>query len=199
MAVTAVALESFPEVRPGDELAPLIAERTDLRDDDVLVLAHKVVSKAEGRVRELANVAPSESARALAAELGKDDPRHLQVVLDETREILRAAGGVLISVTRHGFICANAGVDRSNVAGEDAVVMLPLDPDRSARQLRGRLAELTEQATRRPHHRLVRPGVASRPDRRGHRVRRTGAARGLAGSARRDRPRAERDLDRRRR
>jgi coenzyme F420-0:L-glutamate ligase / coenzyme F420-1:gamma-L-glutamate ligase len=143
MAVTAAALDALPEVRPGDELAELIAERTDLRDDDVLVIAHKVVSKAEGRIRALADVTPSERARALAAELGKDDPRHLQVVLDETREILRASGGVLISVTHHGFICANAGVDRSNVHGEDAVVMLPLDPDRSARQLRGRLAELT--------------------------------------------------------
>lgn len=149
MAVTAVALEPFPEVEPGDDLAAMIADRTELRDDDVLVVAHKVVSKAEGRIRVLGDVTPSPRARSLAAELGKDDPRHLQVVLDETHEILRAAGGVLISVTHHGFICANAGVDRSNVAGGDAVVMLPLDPDASARRLRARLAELT----------AARPGV----------------------------------------
>ena len=117
MAITAVALDAFPEVQPGDDLAALIADRTDLRADDVIVIAHKVVSKAEGRIRALGEVAPSPRARSLAAELGKDDPRHTQVVLDETREVLRATGGVLISVTHHGFICANAGVDRSNVRG----------------------------------------------------------------------------------
>ena len=143
MAVQAVALESIPEIRRGDDLAKLIADGTDLRDDDVVVIAHKVVSKAEGRVRPLAEVTPSPRARSLAAELGKDDPRHVQVVLDETREIVRATGGVLISLTHHGFICANAGVDRSNVPGQDTVVMLPVDPDGSARRLRARLAELT--------------------------------------------------------
>ncbi len=143
MAVHAVALQSIPEIRRGNDLAKLIADGTDLRDDDVVVIAHKVVSKAEGRVRALAEVTPSPRARSLAAELGKDDPRHVQVVLDETREIVRATAGVLISLTHHGFICANAGVDRSNVPGQDAVVMLPVDPDGSARRLRARLAELT--------------------------------------------------------
>ena len=121
----------------------MIADSIALRDDDVVVIAHKVVSKAEGRVRALGEVTPTARARSLAVELGKDDPRHIQVVLDETREIVRASGGVLISLTHHGFICANAGVDRSNVAGEDAVVMLPVDPDGSARRLRARLGELT--------------------------------------------------------
>jgi coenzyme F420-0:L-glutamate ligase/coenzyme F420-1:gamma-L-glutamate ligase len=143
MAVTAVALESIPEIHPGDDLGRLIADSTELREDDVVVIAHKVVSKAEGRVRALAEVTATARARSLAVELGKDDPRHLQVILDETREIVRASGGVLISLTHHGFICANAGVDRSNVPGEDAVVLLPVDPDGSARQLRARLAELT--------------------------------------------------------
>ena len=142
MAVTAVALDSIPEIHPGDDLGRLIADRIELRDDDVVVIAHKIVSKAEGRVRALGEVTPTARARSLAAELGKDDPRHVQVVLDETREIVRAAGGVLISLTHHGFICANAGVDRSNVPGEDAVVMLPADPDGSARRLRARLGEL---------------------------------------------------------
>jgi coenzyme F420-0:L-glutamate ligase / coenzyme F420-1:gamma-L-glutamate ligase len=143
MAVTAAALDAFPEVRPGDDLAALIADRSTPRDDDVLVIAHKVISKAEGRIRALSEVTPSKRARSLAADLGKEDPRHTQVVLDETREVLRASAGVLITVTHHGFICANAGVDRSNVPGQDAVVMLPVDPDASARRLRARLAELT--------------------------------------------------------
>ncbi len=143
MAITAVALESIPEIHPGDDLGRLIAGRIELRDDDVVVIAHKVVSKAEGRVRALGEVTPTARARSLALELGKDDARHVQVVLDETREIVRASGGVLISLTHHGFICANAGVDRSNVSGEDAVVMLPVDPDGSARRLRARFGELT--------------------------------------------------------
>ncbi len=109
--------------------------------DDVLVLAHKVVSKAEGRTRALSEVNPSERAVALAAELGKD-PRHVQIVLDETREVRRAANGVLISVTHHGFVCANAGVDASNSTDDDTLILLPVDPDRSARQLRARLRDL---------------------------------------------------------
>jgi coenzyme F420-0:L-glutamate ligase/coenzyme F420-1:gamma-L-glutamate ligase len=141
--LTATALEGLPEVRPGDDLARLIAGA--LRDHeitrhDVLVVAHKVVSKAEGRIRKLTNVQPRARARNLARELGKD-PRHVQVVLDESREVLRAAHGVLICVTRHGFVCANAGVDASNVRGEDSVVVLPQDPDASARALRARLRQ----------------------------------------------------------
>jgi coenzyme F420-0:L-glutamate ligase/coenzyme F420-1:gamma-L-glutamate ligase len=99
------------------------------------VIAHKIVSKAEGRTRALADVEPSERAHALAAELGKD-PRHVQVVLDESRSVLRAERGVLICETHHGFVCANAGVDASNVPGEDRVVLLPRDPDASARRIR---------------------------------------------------------------
>ena len=104
----------------------------------MLVIAHKVVSKAEGRMRALADVEPGERARALAAEHGKD-PRHVQVVLDETAELLRADHGRLICRTRHGFTCANAGVDQSNAGAPDTVVLLPDDPDGSARALRARL------------------------------------------------------------
>ena len=123
-------------MRPGDDLAALLAAAApaDLTDGDVLVVAHKVVSKAEGRLRDLADVHAGERARALARDHGKDE-RVVQVVLDESAEVLRAERGVLVCLTRHGFVCANAGVDRSNVPGEQ-VVLLPDDPDRSARGLR---------------------------------------------------------------
>jgi coenzyme F420-0:L-glutamate ligase/coenzyme F420-1:gamma-L-glutamate ligase len=110
-----------------------------LADGHVLVVAHKVVSKAEGRLRDLREVAPGRRARELAAEHDKD-PRLVQVVLDESAEVLRASGGVLVCLTRHGYVCANAGVDRSNVGGEDRALLLPEDPDASARALRERIA-----------------------------------------------------------
>ena len=130
-------------MRPGDDLGALLAAAApaDLGDGDVLVVAHKVVSKAEGRLRRLADVEPGERAGALAAEHGKD-PRHVQVVLDESVALLRAERGVLICETRHGFVCANAGVDASNTADEGELVLLPLDPDGSARALRARIGEL---------------------------------------------------------
>jgi coenzyme F420-0:L-glutamate ligase/coenzyme F420-1:gamma-L-glutamate ligase len=130
-------------VRPGDDLGKLLAGAApgDLGDGDILAVAHKVVSKAEGRTVRLSDVDPGERARAIAAEHGKD-ARAVQVVLDESVELLRAERGVLICETRHGFVCANAGVDASNTAGEDEVVLLPLDPDASARRLRARVAEL---------------------------------------------------------
>ena len=106
------------------------------------MIANKAVSKAEGRVRRLAEVEPGERARALAAEHDKD-ARLVQAVLDESVELLRAEAGVLICVTRHGLVCANAGVDQSNATGEGELVLLPEDPDRSARELRERIAALT--------------------------------------------------------
>jgi coenzyme F420-0:L-glutamate ligase/coenzyme F420-1:gamma-L-glutamate ligase len=138
-------LEGIPEIMPGHDLGPVIvnALRPDaLQPGDILVVAHKVISKAEGRIRALGLVAPGDHARELAAELDKD-PRHVQVILDESAEVLRAKRGVLICVTHHGFVCANAGVDASNVPGADDVVLLPLDPDAAARRLRARLAKLT--------------------------------------------------------
>jgi coenzyme F420-0:L-glutamate ligase/coenzyme F420-1:gamma-L-glutamate ligase len=145
--LTAVPLEGLPEVTPGTDLGDVIStvlasgpapER--LRSGDILVIAHKVVSKAEGRVRSLAQVVPGERAIELAH--GRD-PRLMQVVLDEAREIVRASPGVIVCETRHGFVCANAGVDQSNVPGVDTVLLLPLDPDASARAIRARLRELT--------------------------------------------------------
>jgi coenzyme F420-0:L-glutamate ligase/coenzyme F420-1:gamma-L-glutamate ligase len=133
--IAARALDGIPEIAAGDDLGALLRGR--VADGEVLVLAHKVVSKAEGRVVRLDEVTPGERARALAAEHDKD-PRHVQVVLDESEEILRAERGVLICRTRHGFVCANAGVDASNV-DDGSLVLLPLDPDASARRLRATL------------------------------------------------------------
>jgi coenzyme F420-0:L-glutamate ligase/coenzyme F420-1:gamma-L-glutamate ligase len=133
------ALPGVPEVRPGDDLAALLAAAAEriggLESTDVLVVAHKVVSKAEGRIVRLADVTPGERATALAAEHGKD-ARQVEVVLSESAEIVRADAGRLICRTRHGFVCANAGVDASNAGHPDAVVLLPEDPDASARALR---------------------------------------------------------------
>jgi coenzyme F420-0:L-glutamate ligase/coenzyme F420-1:gamma-L-glutamate ligase len=105
---------------------------------EILVVAHKVVSKAEGRVRSLATISPSNRARSLAAEHDKD-PRLVQAVLDESASVLRVGHGVFICVTNHGFVCANAGVDQSNSGSEDELVLLPVDPDASARRLRAAL------------------------------------------------------------
>lgn len=135
--IEARALEGLPEVRPGDDLAALL-HPFGLGSTDVLVVAHKVVSKAEGRVVDLASVIPGGWARDWAAQWDKD-PRAVQVVLDEADEVVRADGGRLICRTRHGFVCANAGVDRSNAGGEDRAILLPLDPDGSARRLRAAL------------------------------------------------------------
>jgi coenzyme F420-0:L-glutamate ligase / coenzyme F420-1:gamma-L-glutamate ligase len=146
--LTARALEGLPEIRPDDDLASLVASgdaAEELRAGDVLVVAHKAVSKAEGRLRSLASIESSPRANELAHQLGKD-PRHVQAVLDEAQVVLRASRGVLICVTHHGFVCANAGVDASNVADPDSVVLLPRDPDASARRLRARLLELTGTA-----------------------------------------------------
>ena len=140
--VSLVALPGVPEVRPGDDLGALLAEAADriggLRPTDVLAVAHKVVSKAEGRVVALDTVFPGWEARELAEEHGKD-PRHVQVILDEAAEIVRADRGRLICRTRHGFVCANAGVDASNAGAADTLVLLPDDPDASARRLRRHL------------------------------------------------------------
>jgi coenzyme F420-0:L-glutamate ligase/coenzyme F420-1:gamma-L-glutamate ligase len=142
--ITAQALAGLPEVRQGDDLAALIAAALPAGSpapDDVLVVAHKVVSKAQGRTRRLSQVTVSDRAQELASELGGKDPRHIQVVLDETREVRRAANGVLICVTHHGFVCANAGVDASNSTDDDTLILLPVDPDASARHLRTALRQ----------------------------------------------------------
>jgi len=137
-SLSLTALPPLPPVRPGDDLAELIAAvaPADLANGDLLAVAHKVVSKAEGRVRRLEEIEPGERARALAEEHRKD-PRLVQAVLDESAELLRAVDGTLICVTRHGFVCANAGVDQSNVSQEGGeLVLLPEEPDASAARLR---------------------------------------------------------------
>jgi coenzyme F420-0:L-glutamate ligase / coenzyme F420-1:gamma-L-glutamate ligase len=142
-ALSVTPLAALPPVRPGDDLARLVAAAApaDLGDGDVLVVAHKVVSKAEGRVRRLDKIEPGERARAPPREHGKD-PRLVQAVLDESAELLRAVDGTLICVTHHGFVCANAGVDQSNASGEGELLLLPQDPDGSAARLRAGIAEL---------------------------------------------------------
>lgn len=137
-ALSAHVVAGIPEVHAGDDLAAMIAEAIEVRDGDVVVLSQKIVSKSEGRLVALREVEPSARARELADALGKD-ARAVQVVLDESTEVLRAERGVLITRTRHGLVCANAGVDQSNVPGDDVVCLLPLDPDASARSIRTRL------------------------------------------------------------
>ncbi len=137
-------LPTLGEVAPGDDLAALIAGAAppgSLHDGTVVAIAHKVVSKAEGALVALADVSPTARALELAAD-GDKDPRVVQVILDETTELVRAERGVLICLTRHGFVCANAGVDTSNAPDGDTVVVLPRDPDASARALRARLQDL---------------------------------------------------------
>jgi coenzyme F420-0:L-glutamate ligase / coenzyme F420-1:gamma-L-glutamate ligase len=151
-AVRARSLPGLPEVRKGDDLAVLILRALEvehgaataalLHDGQILALAHKVVSKSEGAVVSLTDVTPTAQARELATQQDRD-PRAVQVVLDQSQAIVRAANGVLICRTHHGFVCANAGVDTSNAAAPDTLITLPEDADASARRIRARLRELT--------------------------------------------------------
>lgn len=146
-SLTVTSLNGLPEIHPGDDLAALIvtavkAQGAALRDGDVLAVAQKIVSKAEGRIVHLTDVRPSARATQMAGEAGKD-ARQMEVVLQETAKIVRWKGGVLISETRHGFVCANAGVDRSNAGAPDTVILLPIDPDASAKRLRDALHAMT--------------------------------------------------------
>lgn len=145
-ALSARALPGIPEVRRGDDLAALIAAAlaaSPPAPGAVIAIAHTVVSKAEGALADLREVAPGPRALELSSQLGRD-PRLIEVVLTQSSEIVRAAGGVLITRTHHGLVCANAGVDASNrpEGEEETVVLLPADPDASARALRSRLGEL---------------------------------------------------------
>ncbi|HEX9098627.1 MAG TPA: coenzyme F420-0:L-glutamate ligase [Candidatus Dormibacteraeota bacterium] len=134
-----LAVDGLPEVRPGDDLGDLISAKAKLKTADVLVIAQKVVSKSEGKLRSLATVIASDEARRIAAQLiNLPDPRLVQVVLDESVRVLRSQR-VLITETRHGFVCANSGVDQSNIGEPDVVTLLPDDPDASARRIRERI------------------------------------------------------------
>jgi coenzyme F420-0:L-glutamate ligase / coenzyme F420-1:gamma-L-glutamate ligase len=130
--ITIIPVEGVPEIEEGDDLAARLGEAADLEQGDVLVVAQKAVSKAEGRVVRLDGVQPSAQARDLAADR---DPRELEVVLREARRLVRTRPPLVIAETRHGFVCASAGVDHSNAAGPGTLVLLPLDPDASARRL----------------------------------------------------------------
>jgi coenzyme F420-0:L-glutamate ligase / coenzyme F420-1:gamma-L-glutamate ligase len=138
---TVTPVEGLPELREGDDLAALVAERTELEDGDVVVVAQKAVSKVEGRIVALADVEASDRARELAA--GEADPRRIQVILDEAVELVRVRPPLLIARTREGFVCGSAGVDASNAPEPETVVLLPLDSDASAVRLREDLRERT--------------------------------------------------------
>jgi coenzyme F420-0:L-glutamate ligase / coenzyme F420-1:gamma-L-glutamate ligase len=140
VTISVLPVEGLPEIQAGDDLAAMIAAAVELEDGDVVCVAHKVVSKAEGRVVELAEVEPSEEAIALA---GDGDPRKLEVILRESARVLRSRPPLVIAETRHGFVCASAGVDASNAPAPDQVVLLPEDPDASAGALRAALEART--------------------------------------------------------
>jgi len=146
-SVELLAPDGIPEIRPGDDLGAIIAGALrggdiGLQEGDVLVVTQKVVSKAEGRIVDLASITPSPAAREFAERWGKD-PRQVELVLSESTEVVRMAeGGLIISRTPQGFVCANAGVDLSNVGDGQVATLLPLDPDASARRLAEQLGEL---------------------------------------------------------
>jgi coenzyme F420-0:L-glutamate ligase/coenzyme F420-1:gamma-L-glutamate ligase len=145
-SLTLTALSGLPNIQPGDDLASLVLKalretRIALQDGDVLILAQKIVSKSENRLVDLRKITPSERAISLGAECGKD-PRFVEVVLGESREVLRAKPGLLVVEHKLGFVCANAGIDRSNVEPQqnqgEWVLLLPADPDTTCRAMRGR-------------------------------------------------------------
>jgi coenzyme F420-0:L-glutamate ligase/coenzyme F420-1:gamma-L-glutamate ligase len=133
-------VEGLPEIQPGADLARLISEAVELEDGDVVVVAQKAVSKAEGRIVRLGELEPSARAEAIA---GDGDARRIEAILGESARIVRLRPPLVIAQTRHGFVCASAGVDASNAPEPDTLVLLPLDPDTSAAQLRDNLRVLT--------------------------------------------------------
>jgi coenzyme F420-0:L-glutamate ligase/coenzyme F420-1:gamma-L-glutamate ligase len=144
--LSVLPVAGLPEVSEGTALGELVAARAELEDGDVVVISQKVVSKAEGRVRSLASAIPGAEARKLAAVLGKD-PALVEIILEESREVIRAEGSVLIVETRQGFVCANAGVDTSNLPDPHTVCLLPEDPDASARRIRSEIIAAVDRGT----------------------------------------------------
>jgi coenzyme F420-0:L-glutamate ligase/coenzyme F420-1:gamma-L-glutamate ligase len=170
-----IAIEGIPEVRPGDDVAALIvtaaASGPGITNGDILVVTQKIVSKADDRVVALADVEPTPEAERLAAETEKD-PRLVELILQESVRIVRQAGPVLITETRHGWVCANAGIDSSNVGPEGTVCLLPVDSDRSAREIRDGIREATGIEVP-----VIISDTFGRPWREGH----TNVAIGIAG------------------
>lgn len=145
--VEVIGVTGIPIVKPGDDVPRLIVEAaerqgTPIQDGDIVVVSHIIVSRAEGRIVNLNAVKPSKFAENIAKALGKD-PRLVEVILQESRSIVRMGDGHLITETKHGFVCANSGVDQSNVPGEGFVALLPEDPDESARRIRDGIEKLT--------------------------------------------------------
>ncbi|MGN6815490.1 MAG: coenzyme F420-0:L-glutamate ligase, partial [Solirubrobacterales bacterium] len=139
-----IPVEGIPEVTEGMKVGELITGRVEIQGGDVVVISQKIVSKAEGQVRRLHEVEPSEEAVELGKRLGKEAGL-VELVLKESREVLRAERGVLITETQHGFVCANAGIDASNLPEDGTVCLLPADPDASARQIRAELTTAVEE------------------------------------------------------
>lgn len=138
--ITIIPLRLDIDFVEGMDIAKIIVDNIELQDKDIVVIAHKIVSKVEGRIVDLDTIEPSNYARELASKHMKD-PRIVELILREAKEIVKEKDGIIITETKHGFVCANSGVDRSNVKG--GVALLPLDPDRSAYNIRTRLRELT--------------------------------------------------------
>ncbi|MGP8071378.1 MAG: coenzyme F420-0:L-glutamate ligase [Candidatus Bathyarchaeia archaeon] len=142
-----MGLRKLPLIKEGDNVADYIInaakeEHVEIVNGDVIVVAQKIVSKAEGGVVHLKSVTPSQKAKEIAKVSGKD-PRHVELILKESAKVIRSQGAHLIVETRHGFVCANAGVDRSNVEDTDTLTILPLDGDKSAREIRRKIRDLT--------------------------------------------------------
>ncbi|MCS7135624.1 MAG: coenzyme F420-0:L-glutamate ligase [Nitrososphaerota archaeon] len=145
--IEVIGIRGMPIIKPGDDLASLIVESAKkmgvgIKDNDIIIITHVVVARAEGKIIRLEEVEPSELAKRIAEEVGKD-PRHVEVILRESKSILRIHNGIIISRTKHGIICANAGVDASNVSESESVVTLPDDPDLSAKRIREKIERLT--------------------------------------------------------
>jgi coenzyme F420-0:L-glutamate ligase/coenzyme F420-1:gamma-L-glutamate ligase len=138
-----IAVTGLPEFGEGMRVGEEIAARAELADGDVVVVSQKIVSKAEGRVRRLSSVLPSAEARKLAAVLGKE-PALVELILEESKEVLRVGRSVMIVETKHGFVCANAGIDSSNLPDPDTVCLLPEDPDASAQRIRREIEAVVE-------------------------------------------------------
>ncbi len=136
-----IPVRGLPEIREGDDLASMIATLTAIEDGDIVVVAQKAVSKVEGRIVRIEGIEPSAKARELAGD--ERDPREVEVILREAVQIIRERGPLVIAQTRHGLICASAGVDHSNAPEPGTLVLLPVDPDESAHGLRDRFAEVT--------------------------------------------------------
>jgi coenzyme F420-0:L-glutamate ligase / coenzyme F420-1:gamma-L-glutamate ligase len=147
MSISIIGVQGIPDIQKGDDLAQIIVERLrrqkeDIRDHDILVISQKVVSKAEGQMIQLDDIRPSAFSRQIAKELQRD-PRHVEIILNESKKIIRMKAGHLITETKHGFICANSGVDQSNIGKRNSVTLLPKKPDATADLIRKKIHQLT--------------------------------------------------------